>query len=247
MAQQTSYPLREVIVVQHLDGNPGALQAVISRYRAERVAYSGRFHFSRMNNLGAGAAKGTILVFLNDDTELLDSSWLERLVAQVERPDVGIAGARLLYPSGTLQHGGVAIGVGVGCAHIGRNTSTAAPHWPWLDLTRDVSAVTGACLAIRTSVFHELGGFAEAFPANYNDIDLCLRARDAGFRVIYEAGAVLRHHECQSRRGVVTFAERNLWYDRWAANIRAGDPFYSPNLSRQHEDLSLRSPAGDCE
>ena len=242
---QTAYRNREVIVVHHTEGNGDGLEAVTARYGAQRIVYPGPFHFSRMNNLGAEAAKGEVLVFLNDDTEVLDSSWLERLAGQVQRPDVGIAGAQLLYPTGTLQHGGVAIGVGAGCAHIGRNTTGQIPHWPWLDLTRDVSAVTGACLAIRSSVFREVGGFSEQFPVNYNDIDLCMRVREAGYGVIYEAGAVLRHYECQTRRGVVTPAEHELWRRRWHEREVAGDPFYSPNLTRHHEDLSLGDPAGD--
>ena len=201
---------------------------------------TGPFNFSRMNNLGARTATGEVLVFLNDDVTPLEPSWLERLVAQAQRPDVGIAGARLLYPSGALQHAGVAIGITDGCGHLGRGTFTPR-YWPWLALTRDVAAVTGACLATRAALFRELDGFAEQFPVNYNDTDLCLRVRQAGYRVVYESGAVLRHTECQSRRGVVTLAERERWYDRWAEFIEAGDPFYTPHLTREREDLSLRS------
>jgi glycosyltransferase involved in cell wall biosynthesis len=243
--ERTAYPKREVIVVHHLGPEASAMQAVIARHAAKHVPYSGPFDFSRMNNLGAQAAEGEILVFLNDDTELLEPSWLDRLVAQVERADVGVAGARLLYPSGTLQHGGVAIGIGGGCGHIGRHTRTSPGHWPWLEATRDVSAVTGACLAIRAPLFHELGGFAEAFPVNYNDIDLCLRARNAGYRVIYEAGVTIRHYECQSRPGVVTLEERDRWHDRWSKLAESGDPFYNPNLTQEQEDLSLRDPSGE--
>ncbi len=244
LEERTTYPRREIVVVQHLQGETSALQAVIDRHSAKRMTYSGAFDFSRMNNLGAQMARGEILLFLNDDTEPLEPTWLDRLVAQVERDDIGIAGARLLYPSGTLQHAAVAVGIAGGCGHIGRNMRHAPPQWPWLEMSRDVSAVTGACLAIRAPLFHELSGFSEAFPVNYNDIDLCLRAREAGYRVIYEAAAVLRHYECQSRRhGVVTPEERARWHSRWAEIIEAGDPFYNPNLTPGHEDLSLGSPA----
>jgi len=241
LAGHTAYGCRELLVVQHLPDRARELQAVIERHGARRIPYEGVFHFSRMNNLAAQEARGSILLFLNDDTEILDGAWLERLIGQVERPDVGIAGARLLYPSGNLQHGGVAIGIGDGCAHIGRDTAAPVAHWPWLDLTRDVSAVTGACLAIRAAVFRQAGGFAEEFPVNYNDIDLCLRVRQAGYRVIYDAGAVLRHAECQSRRGIVTAAEQKLWFGKWSRQMEAGDPFYSANLTRLQEDLSLGS------
>jgi len=146
-----------------------------------------------------------------------------------------------VFPSGTLQHAGVAIGISDGCGHIGRGAITA-PHWPWLQMTRDVAAVTGACLAIGTSLFRELGGFAAEFPINYNDIDLCLRVRKAGYRVVCDTGAVLRHYECQTRRrGIVTLRERESWYDRWGELIEAGDPFYSPHLTKEREDLSLRA------
>jgi len=238
VAERTSYHNREVIVVQHLGNEDAALEAVIKGYAARCLPYSGPFHFSRMNNMAAQIATGEVFVFINDDIEPLESSWLERLLGQVERPDVGIAGARLLYQSGVMQHAGVAIGISDGCGHIGRGV-TAAPSWPWLALTRDVAAVTGACLAIRAALFRDFGGFADEFPVNYNDTDLCLRIRAAGYRVVYDAGVVLRHYECQSRRGAVSFEERERWYNRWQEVIEAGDPFYSPHLTHDREDLSL--------
>jgi GT2 family glycosyltransferase len=138
-----------------------------------------------------------------------------------------------------LQHAGIVIGIGDGCGHIGRG-AVDAPYWPWLNMARDVSAVTGACLAIRSSLFRELGGFADEFPSNYNDTDLCLRVRQSGYRVVYDPAVVLRHYEAQSRRTTVTLAERQAWYDRWGELIDAGDPFYSPSLTTAREDLSLR-------
>ena len=237
----TDYERRQVVVVQHLDGGDGAaMKAVLSRYRVKCVPYEGAFHFSRMCNAGAEVAEGEVLVFLNDDVEPLVPSWLSDLAAQAGRPEVGVVGAKLLYPSGSLQHGGIAIGIGDGCAHPGRG-SYGSRYWRWLDLTRNVSAVTGACLAIRRQVFFELAGFDEQFPVNYNDTDLCMRAIRAGYRVVYESLAVLRHLECQTRRGGVGFAERERWYARWADQLDSGDPFYNPNLTRIGEDLSLRS------
>jgi GT2 family glycosyltransferase len=96
-------------------------------------------------------------------------------------------------------------------------------------------------LAIRREVFSELGEFDEQFPVNYNDTDLCMRARRAGYWVVQEASAVLRHRECQTRRGGVGFEERERWYARWADELDSGDPFYSPNLTRTGEDLGLRA------
>jgi GT2 family glycosyltransferase len=130
------------------------------------------------------------------------------------------------------------IGIGDGCGHIGRG-AVVAPYWPWLALTRDVTAVTGACLAIRRALFRDLGGFDELFPSNYNDVDLCLRVRRAGYRVVYDPAVVLTHYEAQSRRTTVTLDERQLWYRRWGSVIDAGDPFYSRHLTRRLENLSL--------
>lgn len=243
IGRRTDYARRHIIVVQHVvDGDRGAMEAVASRYGARTVRYEGPFHFSRMNNLGAEHADGEILVFLNDDVEPLVSSWLSDLAAQAQRPEIGVAGARLLYPSGTLQHAGISTGIGDGCGHPGRGTY-GSPYWKWLDLTRDVSAVTGACLAIRKHLFQQLGGFDERFPVNYNDADLCLRAIKAGFWVVYESAAVLRHYECQTRRGGVSFSEREQWYSCWSDELDRGDPFYSPNLNRVREDASLRLEA----
>jgi len=239
LTARTAYRNREIIVIQHLGADDAAMERVIESYGATRIPYSGPFHYSRMNNLAAQEARGSVLVFLNDDTEPLDDSWLGRLVGQVERAEVGTVGVRLLYPSGTVQHAGIAVGVGDGCGHIGRGAFSAR-YWPWLELTRDVSAVTGACLAIRTALFNELGGFADEFPTNYNDTDLCLRVRKAGYRVTYDSSIVLRHYEGKTRRATVTLRDRENWYSRWSGLIEAGDPFYSPHLTREREDLSLR-------
>ncbi|MDR3702235.1 MAG: glycosyltransferase [Candidatus Sulfopaludibacter sp.] len=239
VAARTAYPNREIIVIQHLGPHDAAMERVIDSHGATRIPYSGPFHFSRMNNLAAQAARGSVLVFLNDDTEPLDESWLGRLVGQVERAEIGTVGVRLLYPSGTVQHAGIAVGVGDGCGHIGRGAFSAR-YWPWLELTRDVSAVTGACLAIRTALFNELGGFADEFPTNYNDTDLCLRVRKAGYRVMFDSSVVLRHYEGKTRHSTVTLRDRENWYSRWSGLIDAGDPFYSPHLTREREDLSLR-------
>ena len=238
--ERTAYSRRELIVVQHVTGEgDAAMEKVITQHNARCIRYVGPFHYSRMNNLAAEAAGGEILVFLNDDVEPLVDSWLSDLIGQVQRPDIGAVGARLLYPSGALQHAGITIGIGDGCGHIGRGTYTCR-YWPWLDVTRNVSAVTGACLAVRKQVFDEMGGFDDRFPINHNDVDLCLRIGRAGYRIVYESSAVLKHYECQTRRGGVSFPERQQWYSRWADEIDRGDPYYSPNLTRIREDASLR-------
>jgi GT2 family glycosyltransferase len=238
IARRTSYGNREVIVVQHLAGRQPAMDRLLKSVDCLRVPYAGPFNFAAMNNLAASKASGDILVFLNDDVEPLSAEWLEALVAHAARGEIGAVGARLLYRSGAIQHAGMAIGIMEGAGHPHRDTF-AAPFWKWLPFTRNVSAVTGACLAMRKSVFAELGGFDDTFPENYNDVDLCLRAREAGYEVILEPAAVLRHDECRTRRPGVFLEERERFEDRWAEWLERGDLFYSPHFTRRREDAGL--------
>ena len=238
IARHTAHANREIVVVQHRTQDTTAMDRVLESCDCVRVPYRGPFHFAAMNNLGAGKATGELLVFLNDDIEPLEAEWLGALLAQANREEVGAVGAKLVYPSGAIQHAGIAIGIMEATGHLHRNTF-GAQYWNWLPFTRNVSAVTGACLAMRKSVFEELGGFDEQFPVNYNDVDLCLRARRAGYEVIVEPAAVLRHYECQSRQAGVRLEERYLFEQRWAAWLERGDPFYSPHLSRTREDAGL--------
>ena len=238
IARQTSHQDREIVVVQHRTGDTAAMDRLLDGCACVRVPYTGPFNFAAMNNLGAGHATGEILVFMNDDVEPLDAAWLDALLAHAHRREVGAVGAKLVYPSGAIQHAGIVIGIMEGAGHLHRNTFGAL-YWNWLPFTRNVCAVTGACLAMRKSVFEELGGFDELFPVNYNDVDLCLRARQAGYEVIVEPAAVLRHYECQSRQAGVRLEERYLFEQRWAAWLERGDPFYSPHLRRTVEDAGL--------
>ncbi|MGD0632627.1 MAG: glycosyltransferase [Terracidiphilus sp.] len=242
--QHTAHANRELIIVQHRAGDMPSMDRFLGGRNCVRVPYTGPFNFAAMNNLGARHATGDVLVFLNDDTEPLDAEWLTAMLAHANRREVGAVGARLIYPSGAIQHAGMVIGIMEGAGHLHRNTF-GSPYWNWLPFTRNVSAVTGACLAIRKSVFGELGGFDETFPVNYNDVDLCLRVRQAGYEVIVEPAALLRHYECQSRQAGVRLEERYLFEQRWAASLERGDPFYSPYLRRSHEDagLELQDPA----
>ncbi len=231
VARCTAYPHREIVVVGHLDGG-----TPLATPGARLVPYTGPFDFATMNNLGARHTSGQVLVFLNDDVTPLDPGWLEALVAQAEQPEVGIVGSLLLYPNGAIQHAGIAVGIGSGTGHLQRDTFGAG-YWPWWCLTREVAAVTGACLAVRRTVFDQLGGFDTRFPVNYNDADLCLRARSAGYQVICQAAAPLRHDECRTRRPGVRFAELVAWQQRWGQWV---DPYYSHNLQKQGESACLR-------
>jgi GT2 family glycosyltransferase len=230
----------ETVVVHHHSeaGEDARLTAVAAEHGARVVAFAGLFDFANMCNEGAKTASGEILVFLNDDVEPLDPEWLVRLTAPLGREGVGIAGARLLYPQGSIQHVGMVLGMSDGVGHLGRHLM-ASTYWPWIDFSREVTAVTGACLACKKSVFEMLGGFDAAFPVNYNDVDLCLRARVAGYRVVVESGAVLIHRESMTRSPGTKTNERLTFQKRWGDLVEAGDEYFTPNLRLETEDLTL--------
>jgi GT2 family glycosyltransferase len=244
---RTSYPDFELLVVQHLGSSTvpeeAAVAQVIAEHGAKRIPYAAPFNFSAMNNLAAAQATGPLLLFLNDDVSPLSPDWLTRLTAWLGRPEVGAAGAKLTFPDGTLQHSGIAAYMIDGAWHPGRNMPRNMPdqsNWPWTQYTREVSAVTGACLTIRAADFNRLGGFDPAFPVNFNDVDLCFRLRRDGLTIILDAEAELRHAESRTRRGGVTYGERRLFFRKWAAELERVDPFYTPHLVQNNEDLSLR-------
>ncbi|CAM3249093.1 glycosyltransferase family 2 protein [Asticcacaulis taihuensis] len=198
------------------------------------------FNFSRLCNAGARLARHECLLFLNDDIEAMDADWLNGMLGYATRPDVGVVGARLLYPSGLLQHAGIAANLVPGPGHPFR----LAPRDVWsrnplMAVAGEVDAVTGACLMIRASLFEALGGFNEDdFAISLNDVDLCLRVREQGLKVIYAPQATLIHKESQSRRDDDHPAERarrqtelKAFYRRHGAAARHSC-FYPEGLRR---------------
>lgn len=237
---KTDYSFLEVLVVHHTGSADDAeIERIAADHGAARIPFAGPFNFSVMNNLGAEAATGELLVFLNDDVEPLEANWLGRLAGWFHDASVGAVGAKLLYPNGAIQHAGIATWIVDGAGHPGRNL-TGGTYWPWLNVSREVTAVTGACLCLRRVDFQRIGGFNPDFPVNYNDVDLCLRLREQGLSVIYDAGAVLQHDESRTRARGVTYEERRRFFLLWAARLQQVDPFYSPHLAQNNENLSLR-------
>ena len=249
--RETTYPNFEVVVVE----NNSELESTFTFYdEAKRryanlsvVAYEQPFNFSAVCNLGASAAKGDILLFLNNDTEALSPCWLERMVGHLMRENVGCVGAKLLYPSGGIQHIGVAIlKVGPGHTDLLCPSSTNA-YFGLLRFPRSVSAVTGACLAVRREVFRSVDGFDEGFPLAFNDVDFCLKVREGGYVNVVEPRAVLYHYESVSRgydeqtleKLARLDSERNTFESRYPSFFSAGDPYYSCNFNRTacHREL----------
>jgi GT2 family glycosyltransferase len=246
----TSYDNWEVILlmderVRQSAEREAYLNDIGKRLNLRVVEYSHRpFNYSWVNNLGAAQASGDILCFLNDDTKVITIDWLDQLVARVSLPNVAAAGPKLYYPNGTIQHAGVILGLGV--SGVAGHACHGLPrgrhgYFGRAYLERDVSGITAACMAIRADVFRMIGGFDEAMPLAYNDVDLCLRLRAAGWRIIWTPTAELMHHGSASlgRHDIGAHAEQYasdvaLMRQRWQSVLDA-DPFYNRNLSLERE------------
>jgi GT2 family glycosyltransferase len=211
------------------------------------LEHPGSFNWAAINNEAAKHARGSVLAFLNDDLEALEDGWLETLVGHAVRPDVGATGPRLVYPGGELQHAGLVLGMGGAAGHLLRGLPAGAPGYMGLAATtRECSAVTGACMLTRRSVFEEMGGFDPLFASDLNDIDYCLRLTEQGYKVIFVAEATLVHHESPSRGTTGSIPDIAAFLARFEARIKAGDPFLSPHLSRMRPDCSLASDEEDA-
>lgn len=196
-----------------------------------------RFNYSWANNRAVAATAGEYVLLLNDDVSPIEPGWLDAMAAHLTDPAVGAVGAKLLYPDGTVQHGGVIMGLAGLCDHASRRLPGDAPGYAGRAvLAQELSAVTGACLLIRRRLLERLGGLDEAYPSAFNDVDLCLRVREAGYSVVFAPEAVLHHHELRTygshyagERAPFEETEVARMRARWAGMI-AEDPFHSPNL-----------------
>jgi GT2 family glycosyltransferase len=206
------------------------------------------FNFSRLNNQAARVARGDVLCFLNNDTEVISADWLEEMVSLASRDGVGAVGAMLYYPNDTVQHAGVVLGLGGVASHAHRGLARRSPaSFGRAALTQARSAVTAACMVVRKQVFEQAGGFDEALAVAYNDVDLCLRIGALGLRNLWTPFAELYHHESVSRGDDVAmqrpgfFVESKMMHERWGDLLQA-DPYFNLNLSLQRPDFDLAYP-----
>jgi GT2 family glycosyltransferase len=201
------------------------------------------FNWAALNNAAAREARGDILLFLNNDIEAHRSGWLAPLCAQALRPDVGVAGARLLYPDHRLQHCGLVVGLTGAAGHVLGGLDEDEPGYLHMaTAARECSAVTGACLATRREVFELLGGFDETLGVDMNDVDYCLRAGAQGLRTVYEPAAELIHHESPSRGTAGGVGDVVEFLDRWKEYIAEGDRYLNPHLTRADPSCGLARP-----
>ncbi|MDQ6625860.1 MAG: glycosyltransferase family 2 protein [Verrucomicrobiota bacterium] len=239
LVKKTSYSDYEIVIVDN-DSQSEEARDYFARTPHRLLHFEGPFNFSAINNFAVEQTQCPWLLFLNNDVEIIDSEWLSAMVEHVQRPEVGAVGARLLYPNGTIQHAGVVLGVGGIAQHAFRGFPSEDPGVNrQLQVTRNYSSVTGACLMTRREVFDEVGGFdEERLPVTFNDVDLCLRMHRAGYLIVYTPFAKLYHHESATRRRSVEALETDVMRERWAHFLER-DPYYNPNLSRERADFSL--------
>ena len=212
------------------------------------VFYEGGFNYSKINNFGADAAKGSYLLLLNNDTEMIDGGAIGEMLGYCMRGDVGIVGAKLLYEDETIQHAGVVLGFGgtAGHAFIGKPRYDTG-YFGRILCAQDYSAVTAACMMVKRSVFDEVGGLTEELAVAFNDIDFCLKVRKTGKLVVYDPYAEWFHYESKSRgyedspEKVERFNDEvDTLLRSWREIIEQGDPYYNPNLTLDNSDFSLR-------
>ncbi len=247
--QKTSYPRLDIVVVDNGSTDAEALallDELTSVPSVTVIADPAYFNFARLNNIGVEAATGDFIVLLNNDTEVVSPDWVQEMLMYAQFPDVGAVGAKLLYPSGRIQHGGL---VGA-AAHVADVTAAGVPddHHFYMDLphvVHEAIAVTGAALMIARSTWLEVNGLDEMHVPNaYGDVDLCLRLREAGLRVVYTPHAVLIHHESVSRSRNVELSEGQYMRRRWGWQL-LNDIYLNDNYlrsGRYTQDLDYIQP-----
>ena len=237
----TSYQNFEIVLVENNSRNAETFnyyETLKSKPRVNVLVHNLPFNYSAFNNWGAQHSTGEILLFLNNDIQCFEPGWLEEMSRWATRPEVGVVGAKLLYPDGAIQHAGLVIGLEGHANHVfakkaeGYQGLFGTDEW-----YRNYSAVTGACMMVRREVFDHIGGFDEHYSLAFNDIELCLRATKAGFRVVYTPFARLFHHEGATRAKYKPAKDIQLAWQHLKPLIERGDPYYNHNLS-----LSLRVP-----
>ena len=250
---KTNYSAYEIVIVDNGSDDPETLkylESLCNQKNIQVIRNDDAFNYSALNNLGVSVAKGELIGLINNDIEVISPDWLNEMVANALRPGIGVVGAKLLYPNGTLQHAGVILGIGGWAGHSHKGFPKSIPGYAGrTSLVSEFSAVTGACLVIKKETYQRLGGLnAVDLKVACNDVDLCLGARALGLRNIWTPYAELFHHESVTRgyeddpiKKARFAAEVSYMRNKWG-DIFKNDPMYSPNLTLDYEDFSYAWP-----
>ncbi len=196
------------------------------------------FNYSYINNWGAELSQGAVLVFLNNDVKIIDENWLFELAQWASKPEIGIVGAKLLYPDRKIQHAGIVMGMEGHASHVfGGDPECASGIFGSTEWYRNYYAVTGACMAMRRELFYTLGGFDVDYKLAFGDVELCMRAVEHGYRVLYNPFARLIHYEGKSRANFIPKEDIQVAGRRFRKVVQNGDPYFNANLS-----LAVRTP-----
>lgn len=265
---KSTYENYDIVVVE----NNSVTEEIFAYYeeikkhpRIQVVTYEGEFNYSKINNFGAGFAKGEYLLLLNNDTQVITVNWIEEMMMYGQREDVGVVGAKLYYEDMTIQHAGIVIGLGAhrtaGHTHYKVNKENVG-YMGKLCYAQDVSAVTGACMLVKKALYAELSGLSEEFAVALNDVDFCLRVREKGLLVVFTPFAELYHFESKSRGSDLKLSKKEraklagthadeensnrynreaaLFRSKWKDILAKGDPYYNVNFSLDRSDYSLK-------
>ena len=251
---RTTYPDFEIILIENNSKAPETFRAY-QRMQKEHpdnlkvVTWEGKgFNYSALNNFGEKFATGEYLLLLNNDTEVITAAWLEEMVMYAQQKRVGCVGAKLLYPDDTIQHAGVGFGIGGVAGHLHKYYPASSDGYMGrLNYVQDVYADTAACLLIRKEIYDEVGGLDESYAVAFNDVDFCVRVRQAGYTNVFTPFAQLYHYESKSR-GMEDNPEKQKRFQgevlrfqaRWGDLLAKGDPCTNPNFDIQREDFSLK-------
>lgn len=251
---KTTYPNYEIVILNNQSDDPETLNyfaALKGKGNIQILDYDEPFNFSAINNFGVSQTKGEVLGFINNDIAVITPNWLEEMVSNALRPDIGAVGAKLYYPNDTIQHGGVLLGVGIGDMIVAGHAFYHLPkndpgYYARAILTQNLSAVTAACMVVRREVFEAAGGFDEEhLCVAFNDVDFCLKAVEKGYRNLWTPYAELYHYESATRgyedtpEKVKRFRKEQAYMRKRWGSLLDNDPFYSPNLNAERGDFSL--------
>lgn len=248
----STYKNYEIIIVENNSDEPETF-AYYEKIKEELdfvkvVVWEDYFNYSKINNFGVKSATGEYYILLNNDIEILTPSWIEEMLMFSQRDDVGAVGMMLYYPDNTVQHAGVIIGIGgvAGHAHKYFNRGDYG-YASRLSIAQNFSAVTAAALMVRRDVWDNVGGLDEDFAVAFNDVDFCMKIRDAGYLIVWTPYAEAYHYESKSR-GLEDTVEKqkrfrgecDKFFAKWQKELDAGDPYYNPNLTLEREDFTVR-------
>ncbi len=251
LLEKTNYSNFELLIINNKSNDSNTvdyLKQLDQCHNIRVLSYPYAFNYSAINNFAVKQAKGSIITFLNNDTEILNSNWLDEMVKHALRPEIGCVGAKLYYPDGTIQHGGVILGIYGSASHAHKHfPKDHAGYFNRLIAVHNVSAVTAACLVMRKEIFEQVGGFDQVnLKVAYNDVDLCLKVLQQGYRNLWTPYAELIHHESKSR------GKKRSWWQRYKlrkeerflqqkwGELLLNDPAYNPNLTLKQEDFSVK-------